>query len=85
MNERLANFLNPTLALFGRKIIRVYIGHWTWSAADQRATRSVFPMGWRLAPRDEWEGLPDGATELERFHAAQKRRVQRRHPDRGLA
>lgn len=61
---------NPLLAMFGFKIIRVYLGRWM----GPPLRRIAIPCGWRLARRSEWADLPDDATELDRFLAA---RVER--------
>lgn len=67
MNQTIATILNPILAIFGLKIIRVHIGHWSGSPL----VRTVHPLGWRLARRPQYQGLPEDATELDRFMAEQ--------------
>lgn len=64
--ELWANFVNPILALFGRKYIQSYIGFWH-VRPDGKIGRNTYPCGWRLARRGEWEGMANGVTELDRF------------------
>lgn len=69
MNHRLASALNVLLMPFGRKLIEAHIGH--WYTKDGKLHRESRPLGYhRLARRDEWQGLPDTATEMDRFIAS---------------
>lgn len=68
MNRFVANLLNPLLGIFGRRIVRSYIGRWSgWPPV-----RTIHPIGWRLARRTEYEGLPECATELDRLMASRR-------------
>ncbi len=67
--ERFVKIANKMLGIFGFKIIQSYIGFWS----GDPPRRTTYPIGWRLARRAEYEGVPDGATELDYFRASLRR------------
>jgi hypothetical protein len=75
VNQRIANVLNPVLVIFARKIVRTYIGRWSVDH-NRELVRRTYPIGWRLARRAEWEGVPEGATEMDRFIASHKGEIE---------
>jgi hypothetical protein len=67
-------FLNPLLARFGRQIVELRVGHWFVKPGGGLG-RISRPAGWYLARRGEWEGVPEGATALDRFRAAHAKEI----------
>ena len=76
--NRIAGILNPFLTIFGRKIIESRMGHWSVNPLTNRLQRKTYPTGWRLARREEYEGLAENATEFDRFAAKHKKEIEAR-------
>lgn len=70
-------WINPALAYFGRRIVPLTIGHWFVEPGGGLGC-SRHQIGWYLARRGEWEGLPDNATGLERFAASHRAEIKAR-------
>jgi len=81
MNHMIA-FANIVLGVFGRRIIRSYIGHWYIDSSGRSTRRKIF-IGHRLARREEYEGLAESATELDRFVQSHKDEINARQHCRG--
>lgn len=53
LNRKLVNALNQVLPIFGYAIIPVNFGHWSTITGKLKGT--LIQIGWRLAPRSQWD------------------------------
>jgi hypothetical protein len=67
-------WFNPALGCFGMKIVPLTMGHWFVKPGGGLGC-SRHQVGWYLARRGEWEGLPDDATALQRFASSHREEI----------